>query len=49
MSSPSHRSGPQAGRPLLDLAATFARWFVVGMSIAAFIAVPVLLIVAMLL
>ena len=36
-------------RPFLDLAAQFARIFVVGMSITAVVAVPILLIVALLL
>lgn len=35
--------------PFLDLAAQFARVFVVGMSITAVVAVPVVLILALLL
>jgi hypothetical protein len=35
--------------PFLDLAAQFARIFVVGMSITAVVAVPILLILALLL
>ncbi len=35
--------------PFLDLAAQFARVFVVGMSIAAVVAVPVVLVIALLL
>jgi hypothetical protein len=35
--------------PFLDLAAQFARIFVVGMSIAAVVAVPILLILGLLL
>jgi hypothetical protein len=35
--------------PFLDLAAQFARIFVIGMSIAAVVAVPVLLILALVL
>jgi hypothetical protein len=40
---------PMTPHPILDLAAQFARIFVVGMSIAALVAVPILLIVALLL
>ncbi len=35
--------------PFLDLAAQFARIFVMGMSVAAVVAVPVLLMLALLL
>jgi hypothetical protein len=48
MPIPSRPSHPIADRPLLDLAALIARMFVVGMSIAAVVAVPVLLVIALL-
>jgi hypothetical protein len=48
MHSPSPRSRPQTDRRLFELAAQVARAFVLGMSIAAFIAVPLLLLIALL-
>jgi hypothetical protein len=48
MPIPPRRADRVTDRPLLDLAATLARIFVVGMSIAAFVAVPVLLLVDLL-
>jgi hypothetical protein len=40
---------PMTPHPFIDLAAQLARVFVVGMSIAAIVAVPTLLILAVLL
>jgi hypothetical protein len=40
---------PMTPHPFLDLAAQFARIFVVGMSVTAVVAVPILLILALLL
>jgi hypothetical protein len=44
----SRRSNPVTPHPILDLAALFARVFVVGMSVAAVAGVLVLLVVALL-
>ena len=42
------RSHPMTKHPLYDMAAALARVFVVGMTISAFLAVPIMLAVAFL-